>query len=131
MSYHEALRREARRVVVVQAVLCRGLAAGFGAGQGGAAAGAALYGGMTTLFLTAWLAWRLKRLTAQTAAAGMALIFSSAAVRYGMAAVLVGVGIGVLKLLPMPLLVSFAVTQFGFLASPRKRPDAKKKTEVT
>ena len=131
MSYHEALRHEARRIVMVQAVLTLGLAAGFGAWQGVSAALAALYGGMITLVITAWLAWRLRRLTAQTSGAGMAMIYSSVAVRYGVAAVLVGAGVGVLKLAPLPLLVSFAVTQFGFLASPRMRPDAKKKTEVT
>jgi ATP synthase protein I len=131
MSYHEALRREARRIVMAQAVLTLCLAAGFGAWQGNGAALAALYGGMITLLITAWLAFRLRRLTAQTASAGMAVIWSSVVVRYGVAAVLVGAGIGSLKLAPAPLVVSFAVTQFGFLASPWWRPDAKKKTEVT
>jgi ATP synthase protein I len=130
MSYHEALRREARRIVVAQAVLTMCLAAGFGVWQGWGSVLAALYGGMITLLITAWLAWRLRRLTAQTAGVGMAMIWSSAAVRYGAAAILVGAGVGVLKLAPLPLLVSFAITQFGFLASPRMRPDAKK-TEVT
>lgn len=122
MSYHEALRREARRIVMAQAVITLCLAAGFGAWRGWGAALAALYGGMITLLITAWLAWRLQRLTAQTAGVGMAMIYSSAAVRYGVAAVLVGAGIGALKLAPLPLLVCFAVTQFGFLVAPRARP---------
>ena len=131
MSYNDALRVQARRVLLVQAALTLALAIGFGLVQGRVELLAALYGGLITLLITAWLAWRLRRLTAQTAGAGMAMIYSSAAVRYGLAAVLVGAGIGVLKLPPAPLLVCFAVTQFGFLASPRMRPDAKKKTEVT
>mgnify|MGYP000318306376 CR=1 FL=1 len=122
MSYNDALRLQARRVLVAQAVLTLALAVGFGLVQGKAELLAALYGGLITLLITGWLAWRLRRLTAQTQGAGVAMIYSSAAVRYGVAALMVGAGVGALRLAPLPLLASFAVTQFGFLAAPRARP---------
>lgn len=130
MSYTDTLLLSARRVMVTQAVVMLVLATGFGWQRGWNEALAALYGGMITILITAWLAWRLRRLTAQTTGTGLALIYSSAAYRYLVAATLVAVGVGLLRLAPMPLLVSFALTQFGFLTHLIARPYAKKQTKV-
>lgn len=130
MSYTNTLLLSARRVVVTQVVLTALLATGFGWFLDWNAVLAALYGGMITVLITAWLAWRLRRLTAQTTGIGLALIYSSAAYRYLVAATLVAVGVGLLRLAPMPLLVSFALTQFGFLATRDRVALRKKKTEV-
>lgn len=122
MSYNEALNRGARRVLVTQALVTLLIAAGFGLMRGWSQALAALYGGMITILITGWLAWRLRRVTAQTRGSALAVIFSSAAVRYAAVAAQVAIGIGILKLAPLPLLSAFAVTQFGFLVNIRRTP---------
>jgi ATP synthase protein I len=120
MSQTDALRRDARRVLWTQVLLAAILALGFLAWRGAPAAAAALYGGMVTLLVTGWLAWRLRRVTARAPQASLGVIYSSALLRYVAVAGLIGVGLGVLRLAPLPLLSAFAVTQFGFLASLRR-----------
>jgi ATP synthase protein I len=120
MSYEDALSRDARRVLWAQALMTLAVATGFALWQGMAAAIAASYGGAITLLLTGWLAWRLRRVTAQNQGGTLAVIYSSAALRYVMMTLLIGTGIASLHLAPLPLLVTFAVTQFGFLV-PRWR----------
>jgi ATP synthase protein I len=118
MTYVDALSRGARRVVLAQAAATLAIAAGFGVGAGWREASAALYGGAVTIAITAWLAWRLRRVRAQTGAgAGIAMIYSSTLVRYLTVVVLIGAGLAVLKLEPLPLLIAFAVSQFGYLAA--------------
>jgi len=113
MSYTDSASRDARRVVLAQVVLTSLVAAGFGAVGGSEPALAALYGGMVTIALTVWLAWRVRR--AGGPSGGWGSIFSGAIARYALAALGVGVGIGLLRLPPLPLLCAFAVTQFGFV----------------
>lgn len=121
MSYNEALIRGARRVLVTQLLLTVLIAIGFGAARDWGQAVAASYGGMVTLLVTGWLAWRLRRAgQANAAAAGMGVIYSSWFLRYATVMVLLGMGLGYLKLQALPLLTAFAVTQLGFLASIRR-----------
>ena len=118
MGYNDALIRDARRVVVTQALLTLLLAGGFGLASGPEGLWAAVYGGMTTIIITAWLAWRL-RTTGSHIDAGFGGIFLSWMLRYVAVALILGAGLGYLKLMPLPLLGAFAVTQFGFLMSGR------------
>lgn len=120
MGYVNTVRRDARRVLQTQALLTLLIAGGFGFAHGLPAALAALYGGAITILITGWLARRVRQAgEAATPGAGLVVIYSSAVLRYAAVIVLVGTGIGLLKLSPLPLLSAFAVTQFGFLASLR------------
>ena len=118
MGYGDALSRDLRRVLLAQVLLSLLIAGGFGFARGLPECLAALYGGTITILITAWLARRVRRASeTATPGAGLIVIYSSAVVRYAAVVVLVGAGIGLLKLAPLPLLSAFAVTQFGFLAS--------------
>jgi len=114
MSYTDAVSRDARRVVSIQALLTVAMALAFGLYGGVPWAAAALYGGIVTMGLTAWLAWRMRRVASLTA------IYSGAVARYALAAAAIGVGVGLLRLAAVPLLCAFAVTQFGFLVLLRR-----------
>lgn len=118
MGYNDALNRSARRVVLTQALLTLLVAGGFGVAGGPDDLWAAVYGGMVTIIVTAWLAWRL-RAAGSPVDAGFGAIFFSWMLRYVAVALLLGVGLGYLKLMPLPLLSAFAVTQFGFLMAVR------------
>lgn len=118
MGYNDALIRGARQVVLTQALLTLLLAGGFGVAGGSNDLWAAVYGGMVTIIITAWLAWRL-RATGSPVDAGFGAIFLSWMLRYVAVALLLGAGLGYLRLMPLPLLSTFAVTQFGFLMSVR------------
>ena len=122
MSYNSALSRGAIRVVVAQIALTLLLAAAFGMLRGRDALLAALYGGMTTALITGWLAWRLRLAGApkHSPATGLGVIYSSWVVRYVAVVLLLGAGFGYLKLMPLPLITAFALTQFGFLANFRR-----------
>lgn len=113
------LRRDVRRVVWAQALLTLIVAVLFGYREGPRAALAAVYGGAVTLWITAWLGWRLRRVGVQ--AGGLAVVYSSVVLRYASAIVLLALGLGVLKLAPLPLVIAFGLTQFGFLANARRR----------
>lgn len=117
MGYVNAVSRDARLVLQAQVFLTLLVAGGFGFAHGLLGALASLYGGAITILITGWLAWRVRRV-GQTHSPGASLIviYSSVVVRYTSVVVLVGTGIGVLNLPPLPLLVAFAITQFGFLA---------------
>jgi ATP synthase protein I len=118
MGYVDTLRRDTRRVLQAQALMTVLIAGGFGFARGLPEALAALYGGAITMVITGWLARRVRR-AGETGSpgAGLVVIYSSAVVRYATVIVLVGAGIGLLKLAPLPLLSAFALTQFGFLAN--------------
>lgn len=118
MGYNDVLNRGARRVVLTQALLTLLVAGGFGVVGGTDELLAAVYGGMVTIIVTAWLAWRL-RTAGSPADAGFGAIFLSWMLRYVAVALLLGAGLGYLKLVPLPLLSAFAVTQFGFLMAVR------------
>lgn len=118
MGYNDVLNRGARRVVLTQALLTLLVAGGFGVVGGTDELLAAVYGGMVTIIITAWLAWRL-RTAGSPVDAGFGAIFLSWMLRYVAVALLLGAGLGYLKLVPLPLLSAFAVTQFGFLMAVR------------
>jgi len=121
MRYNDALIRGARQVLIAQVLLTLLMAAGFGVVSGWPGLLAAVYGGMVTTLITGWLAWRLRRAgQIHDPAAGMAVIYSSWFLRYATVVVLLGAGLGYLKLLPLPLLATFAITQLGFVASLRR-----------
>lgn len=118
MGYMDTLRRDSRRVLLAQALLTLLIAAVFGLARGQSELLAALYGGAITILITAWLARRVRQAgQRRSPGASLVVIYSSVMVRYAAVVVLVGAGIGLLKLSPLPMLCAFAVTQFGFLAN--------------
>lgn len=118
------LRHGVRRVAQAQALLTLLVATGFGLRGGWREALAAGYGGAVTILISGWLGWRLRRAGEHAqapAAAGLGLLYSSAAMRYAAAIVLLALGFGILGLSPLPLAVAFGLAQFGFLACVRRR----------
>jgi ATP synthase protein I len=101
---------------LAQAVLTLGVAAGFGISHGMAAAYAALYGGAVVIPVSAWAGWRMQR------AAGLGTVYLSVIARYGVVILLLALGLGAFRLTPIPLVVAFAVSQFGYLIYIRRTP---------
>ncbi|MBI5613225.1 MAG: ATP synthase subunit I [Gammaproteobacteria bacterium] len=109
-----------RRVVVTQLLLTALLAAGFFAFQDRSAGLAAGYGGAVTALISAWLGWRMKTATRSArrmAVAGLGGLYLANLTRYALAFLLLAFGLGVLKLSPIPLVIAFVVTQFGFVSA--------------
>lgn len=111
----DKLRKGVRRVLLLQALLTLLIAAGFGIVRGGPDFLSALYGGTTAMLLTAWLGRGVLR------GGGLGSMYANAITRYGAAMLFLGLGMGVFKLVPLPLIVAFAVAQFGFVADMRNR----------
>lgn len=109
----EKLRKGVRRVLLFQVVLTLLVAAVFGIARGRFDFLSALYGGAVAVLLSAWLGGGVLRST------GLGSLYANMVTRYGAAVLFLGLGLGILKLAPLPLLVAFAVTQFGFLAEMR------------
>ncbi len=105
-----ALRKGVHRVLLFQALWTLFAAAGFGYADGGISLLSALYGGAITLLLTGWLGRGVGR------ANGLGALYANAITRYAAVMLLLGLGLGVFKLAPFPLLVALAVAQLGFLA---------------
>ena len=119
MSYAaEILRQGVRRVLLSQAVLTFLTGAVIFVSLGVAAGLAALYGGATALISTWLLGRRVQRIpeTPAQAHAGVQLaLYAGILPRFIVTLALLGIGIGGLKLFPLPLIAAFAVAQLGFL----------------
>ncbi|MCR4302102.1 MAG: hypothetical protein NUV51_10865 [Sulfuricaulis sp.] len=111
----ETLRKGVRRVLLFQALLTLLVAAVFGVARGRYDFLSALYGGAVALLLSGWLGRGVLR------AAGLGSLYANAITRYGAAMLFLGLGMGVIRLAPLPLIVAFAVAQLGFLAEMRRR----------
>ncbi len=109
----ETLRKGVRRVLLFQALLTLLVAAVFGVARGRFELLSALYGGALAVLLSAWLGRGVERST------GLGSLYANAITRYGAAVLFLGVGLGAIKLAPLPLIVTFAVAQLGFLAELR------------
>lgn len=107
----EKLRKGVRRVLLFQALLTLFVAGAFAVARGRYEFLSALYGGAVALLSCAWLGRGVLRATV------LGSLYANAITRYGAAMVLLGVGLGVLGLAPLPLLAAFAAAQFGFLAA--------------
>jgi ATP synthase protein I len=124
----EILSQGIRRVLVSQIALTLLATAAAFALQGSAAALAAFYGGGVALIGT-WLLGRRISRTPETAQQGDAVnqlaMYAGVLPRFFVTLALLAVGIGGLKLAPIPLIIVFALAQLGFvinLASARRPP---------
>lgn len=112
-----AAARAIRRVLWTQATLTLLVATGFGFAAGWAAVAAAVYGGGVVVFITAWQGWRLKRINARAGGAGaLGSLYLGVIQRYAAVFVLLGFGLGVWQLAPLPLVSAFAAAQLGYWA---------------
>ena len=114
----EILRQGVRRVLLSQAVLTLLTGAVFLVSLGSGAAVAALYGGAVALLSTWLLGRRVQRIPeipAQGHAGGQLALYAGVLPRFIVTLALLGIGIGGLKLFPLPLIAAFAVAQLGFL----------------
>lgn len=106
-------------MIWAQAALTLLVAAGFVLARGWPEALAAMYGGGVTVLISAWQGWRLRRTSArrgQTARTELVGLYAGTLQRYAAVFVLLGIGLGVWRLAPLPLVVAFAVAQFGYVA---------------
>ncbi|GAB4347154.1 MAG: hypothetical protein Kow006_06570 [Gammaproteobacteria bacterium] len=112
ISESRALLSRLHRLLVTQVVLTIAVAAFYFALKGGESAVAALFGGVIALTSSGILAWRARK-TEQgkvlNAHQSMRVLIRSMLERYAAVAVLFGLGMGVLKLAPLPMLIGFAV----------------------
>lgn len=86
--------------------------------EGQAGGAAALYGGAVALINTWMLGRRVQRaghVVAENAQYGMILLYVSAVVRFIFILVAIAVGLGALKLLPLPLVGNFVGAQLAFM----------------
>lgn len=103
-----------------QAALALLVAGGFGVAGGVWDALAALYGGGVPIVISGWQGWRLTRMNArsgQSEAGALLGLYVGALQRYAAVFVLLGLGLGVWRLAPLPLVLAFAVAQLGYVAA--------------
>ena len=112
-----------RRVLIAQLVLTAAVMAGcfawYGWSGGFDAALGASFGGGVALAGTWFLARRVRRMGNSTDenASGQLGMYAGAVSRFIATLALLAVGIGWMKLAPVPLIVAFGLAQFGFLAN--------------
>ncbi len=110
-----------RRVVIAQVTLTAvsviGCLAWYGWSGGRGAALAAAFGGGVALAGTWLLARRVRRVgtSAGDGTGGQIGLYASAMTRFIATLALLAVGIGWIKLAPVPLIAGFGLAQFGFL----------------
>ena len=113
----------ARRLMVVQLGVTALLAAGWGFYSGYFDALGVVYGGIVSVAL-AWLHKRGVRKAEERALrdpkAGMLILYVGAVLRFLLLIALLGVGLGLLKLSPQPMLAGFVLAQLGFLFVARR-----------
>lgn len=112
---HASFARGVRRVVLTQGALTLLVAAIFWAVAGWSEAAAALYGGGVVAVISGWQGWRLRRLDrGASPASDMIALYTGMVQRYAAVFVLLGLGLAVWRMAPLPLIAAFAVAQLGY-----------------
>ncbi len=118
MSYAQAQRASERRVLLTQALLVAALAGVFLYTAGWQSAAAVLYGSFIVMLNHRLQVWQLKRadrIAGLSAARNMRYLYRCAAERFIAAVVLLALGIGLLRLGPLPLLSGYIIAQFAMV----------------
>ncbi|MCN4143650.1 MAG: ATP synthase subunit I [Thiohalomonas sp.] len=114
------MRRVVRRLLIVQVILTLIIALSYLVLQNSDGLFAAFYGGSITLSGTLLMAWRIGR-AAEVASIERQQryieIYIGAIQKFILTLVLMALGMGYLKLDPLAILISFAVTQLSFIAN--------------
>ena len=114
----QRLHQGIRLVVMTQLVLTLVVATVFLIVQGWFQGFSAVYGGAMTMAATWWLGRRIRRageLGRANPSRGGLVLYTGVAQRFVFIVVAFAVGMGVLKLSPLPLLAAFAAAQFGYV----------------
>ena len=118
MSYAQAQRAAQRRIIIVQ-VLLIGVTAGiFLLAAGWQAATAVLYGGLIVALIHRLQVWQLKRadrIAGLSAERNMRYLYRCATERFIAAVALLALGIGLLRLGPLPLLSGYLIAQIAMV----------------
>ncbi|MEW5838714.1 MAG: ATP synthase subunit I [Pseudomonadota bacterium] len=113
----------AKRLVIAQIGLTSALALGWGIYSGYFDALAVIFGGAVSILL-AWLHKRGIRKAQDRALsdprAGMLILYVGAVLRFFLLIALLGVGFGLIKFSPHPMLAGFVLAQLGFLFLARR-----------
>lgn len=124
----QVMRRTARRLAMIQLVMTV-LVAGVTVLISGLSSDldsalnlglAALYGGLVTVSGTLLMAWRIRRageMGQRSKHQGYVEVYTGAVQKFILTLVLLGVGMGVIKLHPLAIIVGFAFTQLSYLAN--------------
>ena len=127
----ELLHRSVRRVLLGQAALVVLVAAGFllwpGRTPGLNGALAAIYGGSVAILSAWWLGRQVRRAGSGGAAQSdtqrsQIALYAGAGERFLVTLALLGLGLGWLKLMPLPVIIAFGVAQAAFLINFRGAP---------
>jgi ATP synthase protein I len=108
----QSLLSRLRRLLITQLALLSVVAAFYFALKGGAEAAAAAFGGAIAFANSCLLAWRARQTEkgrALNAHQSMRVLIRTVIERYLLVGLMFALGMGVLKLLPLPLMVGFAV----------------------
>ena len=114
------MRRVLRRLLIIQFVITLIVAFAYLILQDFSGFIAALYGGSISLLATTLMSWRIGRATeiaAHEQQQGHIEIYIGAFQKFILILLMMAVGMGALKLDPLAILVSFALTQLSFAAN--------------
>lgn len=115
------MRNVVTRLLLMQSVAagCVAILAGLIYGSG--AAVAAIYGGLVALIMTSMLAWRIDQ--AARSSRALRWLVLGAAERMIVVGIAFAIGIGWLRLIPVPVLIGFGVAELAYYlaAGPMRR----------
>ena len=114
------MRRVVRRLLFIQFVIMLIVAAAYLIFQTPGSFLAALYGGSVTVSATLLMAWRISRAAGVAASdkqQGRMEVYIGALQKFLLTLLMMAVGMGILKLDPVAMIVSFALTQLSFAAN--------------
>lgn len=116
----ETIEQGAKRILIAEALLLAITVALVVVIREWFAAVSALYGGVITLIGTGWMAFRVHRageLTRHNPGAGAVALYGGVAIRFVFVITALVIGMVVLKLMPLYVLIGFAVTHLGYIVT--------------
>jgi ATP synthase protein I len=118
MNYAQAQRAARRKITIIQLVMVFSGASLFMLTMGWQAGVAALYGSLIVALNTLMQVWQLKRadrIAGLSAERNMRYLYRCAAERFLATVTLLAVGIGMLRLEPLPLLAGYIIAQVAMV----------------
>lgn len=118
MSYAQAQRAAQRRILIVQILLVSAVAGVFLTVAGWQSAAAVMYGSLIVALIYRLQVWQLQRadrIAGLSAERNMRYLYRCAAEKFVAAVALLVLGIGLLKLGPLPLLSGYIIAQFAMV----------------
>lgn len=112
---HGFMHSALRNIIIAQLIITAAVAVAALAWQGKAAALSALFGGAIVLLNSLLLARRVRRAGRLEGSSVAVSMYAGAVQRFVLAAAGFVIGMGLLKLAPLPLLTAFAATQFAYV----------------